>query len=201
MPGDEQVKVKICGITNLSDAALCEDLGADALGFVHFPGRTRSISVEKVSEICSVIGPMTTKVLVCAPANQDEAIELAAKSNVNTLQLYSLNPVQMDEIRETGLKVMRVVKPERSLALEFAGSTDALVFENGEPGTGSSYDYSIVPIDSCQRAIIAGGLSLANLASAKALHPYAVDVSSGVERFPGKKDSELVSEFVKRCRK
>jgi phosphoribosylanthranilate isomerase len=194
------VKVKICGITNQSDAAMCEDMGADAVGFVHFPGRTRSIPVERISEICSTVGPMTAKVMVCAPADQDRAIELAVNSGVDALQLYTMNPAQLEEIRGIGVKVMRVIKPDRLLALEFADSTDALVFENGEPGTGSSYNYSSVPIDSCPRAIIAGGLNLANLASVKALHPYAVDVSSGVERSPGKKDPQMVSEFVRMCR-
>lgn len=194
------MKVKICGVMSLSDAAMCEGMGADAVGFVHFPGRARSIPIERISEICSTIGPMTAKVMVCAPTDEDHAIELAGKSGVDALQLYTMNPAQLDRIRETGVKVMRVIKPDRALALEFADSTDALVFENGEPGTGSSYDYSIVPIDSCPRAIIAGGLSLANLASVKALHPYAVDVSSGVERSSGKKDPQLVSEFIRMCR-
>jgi len=194
------VKVKICGITSLSDAAMCEDIGVDAVGFVYLPGRTRSIPIERISDICSVIGPMTARVMICAPSGVDHAIELASKSRVDALQLYTLNPSQLDDIREAGVKVMRVIKPDRSMALEFADSTDALVFEKGEPGTGSSYDYSSVPIDSCPRAIIAGGLNLANLASAKALHPYAVDVSSGVERSPGKKDPQLVSEFVRMCR-
>jgi len=194
------VKVKICGITNITDAALCEDAGADAVGFVHFPGRTRSIPIERIAEMCPSVGPMTAKVMVCAPSDGNHALELASKSGVDALQLYTLNPAQLDDIRDTGVKVLRVIKPDRLVAMEFANSTDALVFENGEPGTGSSYDYSSVPIDSCPRAIIAGGLNLANLASVKALHPYAVDVSSGVERSPGKKDSQLVSEFVRRCR-
>lgn len=194
------MKVKICGITSLSDAAMCEDMGADALGFVHFQGRIRSIPIERISAICSTIGPMTAKVMVCAPADHNLAIGLADKCGVDGLQLYTMNPAQLDKIRETGVKVMRVIKPDRSLALEFADSTDALVFENGEPGTGSSYDYSSVPIDSCPRAIIAGGLNIANLASVKAMRPYAVDVSSGVESSPGKKDSQLVSEFVRMCR-
>ncbi len=200
MQRGEQVKVKICGITNPTDAAMCEDLGADALGFVHVSGRTRSVPIERISGICSTIGPMTAKVMVCAPSDVDHALDLAGRSGVDALQLYSLSPAQLDEIRAVGVGVMRVIKPDRSLALEYAGSADALVFESGVPGTGSSYDYSSVPIDSCPRPIIAGGLTLDNIASVKALRPYAVDVSSGVERSPGKKDPQLVSEFVRRCR-
>jgi phosphoribosylanthranilate isomerase len=194
------VKVKICGVTNLSDAAMCEDMGADAVGFVHFPGRSRSIPLETISEICSTIGPMTAKVLVCAPSEQDRAVELASRCGVDALQLYTMRPAQLNEIRETGVKVMRAVRPDRALALEFVDSVDALVFESGEPGMGTPYDYSLIPVDCCPRAIIAGGLNPANLSLAKALHPYALDVSSGVERSPGKKDPQLVSEFVRRCK-
>lgn len=194
------MKVKICGVTNVSDAAMCEDMGADAVGFVHFPGRSRSIPLETISDICSTLGPMTAKVLVCAPSEQGHAVELASRCGVDALQLYTMSPAQLDEIRETGVKVMRVIRPDRALAIEFVDSVDALVFESGEPGKGTPYDYSRIPVDCCPRAIIAGGLNLANLSLAKALHPYALDVSSGVERSPGKKDPQLVSEFVRRCK-
>ncbi|MBU0684524.1 MAG: phosphoribosylanthranilate isomerase [Candidatus Thermoplasmatota archaeon] len=194
------MKVKICGVTNLSDAVMCEDMGADAVGFVHFPGRLRSIPLGLISEICSTMGPLTTKVLVCAPSGQDHAVELASSCGVDAIQLYTMSPEQLNDIRETGVKVLRVIRPDRSLALEFVDSVDALVFEGGEPGMGTPYDYSSIPVDCCPRAIIAGGLNPTNLSLAKALRPYALDVSSGVERSPGKKDPNMVSEFVRRCK-
>jgi len=194
------VKVKICGMTNLEDAAMCESLGADALGFVHFPTRTRSIPLEKISEISSSLGPIITKVLVCAPKTVSESLDLVARTNVDVLQVYSLSPALLSEFRDQGGKVIRAVPPVRSEAIRFANCADALLFERGTPGTGSSYDYSQIPIDCCQRAIIAGGLNLENLRFAKSMDPYALDVSSGVESAIGKKDPYLVTEFIRRCK-
>lgn len=194
------MKVKICGLTNLEDAVMCEELGADALGFVHFPGRSRNLPLDKISEFSSGLGPLTTKVLVCAPASSSEALEMMDASGVDALQLYSLEPHELLELRAQGVRAFRVVPPEREEASRFSDAADALVFEGGTPGSGTSYDYSRVPVDCCRKAIIAGGLTPSNLHLAKILRPYALDVSSGVERTPGRKDSGLVSEFIRRCR-
>lgn len=194
------MKVKICGITSLDDAAMCEDLGADALGFVHYQGRVRSMPLGRVSEICASIGPVTTRVLVCAPGNVAEAIDLLESSSADVLQLYSLGPEDMIVLRDRGIPLFRTVPLERSEAIRYSQCADALVFENGAPGLGRSYDYSRVPIDCCPRAFIAGGLTVANLHLAKAMRPYGLDVSSGVESAPGKKDPALVSEFIRRCK-
>ena len=194
------MKVKICGLTTLEDAAMCEELGADAIGLVHFPGRTRSLALDKIADISSSIGPFTTKVLVCAPTTASEATEMAHVTNVDVLQLHSLEPSEILEVRRAGVRTFRVVPPVREDASKFSRVTDALVFENGEPGSGKPYDYSKVPVDCCKNAIIAGGLTPSNVHLAMALKPYGLDVSSGVEREHGRKDPLLVAEFIRRCR-
>lgn len=194
------MKVKICGITNLEDAAMCEDLGADALGFVHVEGRKRSRSLDEISGICGSLGPMTTKVLVCIPEDVSDAERMLAASGVNMLQLHSLEPDELDILRSMGTSVIRAIAPDRFEAARYADHADALLFENDVPGTGSSYDYSTVPVDSCRRSIIAGGLNLDNMDAALRMKPYALDVSSGVEHSLGKKDPELVTGFIKRCK-
>lgn len=193
------MKVKICGITDAEDAGACEDLGAHALGFVHYPGRGRSLELETISEICSTLGPMTAKVLVAAPRDPREAVAMLDMSGADVLQLHSLGPEDVREVRENGVRVIRAVRPDRRSALPFAEHADALLFESGVPGSGTSYDYSEVPVDCCRRAIIAGGLGVDNLASAKAMGPYALDVSSGVESTPGRKDYDLVAQFIRGC--
>jgi phosphoribosylanthranilate isomerase len=193
------MKVKICGITSLEDARMCVELGADMVGFVHVPRRKRSLTSEKISEICTSLGPTITKVLVCAPYDLNDALHLLGSSGTDVLQTYTLEPSDLIKLGAMGVKVYRVVPPDRSEATRFSQAADALVFENGEPGTGSSYDYSIIPIDCCAKAVIAGGLTIENLHRAKVLRPYALDVSSGVESSPGRKDSELVSGFIRRC--
>ena len=194
------MKVKICGLTTREDAIMCEDLGADAIGLVHFPGRTRSLALNQIADISSSLGPLTTKVLVCAPGTTSEALEMMHASNVDALQLYSLEPSELLELRKLGVRVFRVVPPDREVALRFSRAADALVFEGGTPGSGTSYDYSKAPIDCCRKAIIAGGLNTSNLHLAKDVRPYGLDVSSGVESTPGRKDPALVSEFIRRCK-
>ena len=194
------MKVKICGITNAPDAHMCEEAGADALGFVHFPDRRRNVPLDEIASIASTTGPMISKVLVCSPRDPAEAMEMAERSSTNVVQVYSLDRDALNEIRDHGIKVIRAVRPVRSDALRFADASDALLFEEGIPGTGATYDYSRIPVGCCSRAIIAGGLRVDNVDDAKRLNPYALDVSSGVELPTGKKDPELVSEFIRRCK-
>jgi phosphoribosylanthranilate isomerase len=194
------VRVKICGITNPEDAAICEDAGADALGFVHVRGRSRSIQLSEIKEMCASLGPMATSVLVCSPSTVFEAADMFDQSGVDVLQLHSLEPNQVARLRDQGIAVIRAVKPSRKDAMRYSNHVHALLFEHGRPGTGTTYDYSRVPVDCHPRSIIAGGLTMANLDLAIAVKPYAVDVSSGVERTKGRKDPELVSEFIRRCK-
>lgn len=194
------MKVKICGVTSPEDAAMCEDLGADALGFVHVPGRGRSRPLGQISDMCNSVGPLTQTFLICSPADVREALAMLEKSGAGGLQLYSLGPEEVEELRDSGVTVFRAVSPDRAEAARFAHSADAIVFEVGTPGTGAAYDYSKTPIDSCPRSIIAGGLTIDTLDLAKRLGPYGLDVSSGVERVPGRKDPELVREFIRRCK-
>lgn len=194
------MKVKICGITRLEDAAMCEDLGADALGFVHYPGRSRSISLRSISEIGASLGPVTSKVLVCRPSSVGESLLMLSDSGADALQLYSLSPDETSELRDRGVKVMRVVRSSGDEAERFASAVNALVFEEGPPGSGASYDYSRIPSKLRSRAFIAGGLTPQNVHQVVALKPYGVDVSSGVETVPGRKDPAKVISFIKRCR-
>ncbi|HIH01117.1 TPA: phosphoribosylanthranilate isomerase [Thermoplasmata archaeon] len=194
------MKVKICGITSAEDAFMCEELGADALGFVHVSGRARSLQPGEIRDICGSLGPMVTTVLVCAPPDTGSALELIDRSRARVVQLYTLEGKSLDAIRATGVRVIRAVRPDPEEADVFADHADALLFESGKPGTGTGFDYSSVPVSRCRRAIIAGGLTVGNLEEAKRMNPYALDVSSGVESTPGSKDRALVSEFIRRCR-
>lgn len=194
------MKVKVCGITNARDAVMCESLGADCIGLVHFPGRSRSLEVPDIRGIFDQVGPMTVKVLVCSPKSASDALDMFEESGADALQLHSLSPAQLEELRSSGVKVFRAVPPERAAAEQFFECSDALVFEDGTPGTGHRYDYSRIPVEFLPRGIIAGGLSVSNIHAVKRLDPYGVDVSSGVERTVGVKDPKLVNEFIRRCR-
>ncbi|MEW5748781.1 MAG: phosphoribosylanthranilate isomerase [Candidatus Thermoplasmatota archaeon] len=194
------MKVKVCGITSLEDAAMCEELGADAIGFVHVSGRKRSRALDEISDMCGSLGPMTTKILVCRPRDHHEAERMFAASGADVLQLHSLEPMSLDALRLDGIPVIRAVLPSPAAASKYAPHANILLFEKSSPGTGSSYDYSTVPVKSCERCIIAGGLNSRNVGEALRMRPYALDVSSGVESSFGRKDPELVSEFIRRCK-
>ncbi len=194
------MRVKICGITNGPDAEMCEDEGADALGFVHVEGRSRSLPLKDIKDICSTLGPMTTTVLVCSPKSVFEAADMFDQSGVNVLQLHSLEPDQVSNLYDQGISIIRAVRPDRVEAMRYANQVHALLFEGGRPGTGTAYDHSKVPLDCHPRSIIAGGLNVDNLGSVISMKPYALDVSSGVERAEGRKDPQLVSEFIRRCK-
>ena len=194
------MKVKICGLRSLEDAAMCEDLGADALGFIHFHGKKRHLTLGKIAEIGASLGPMTKKVVVCSPGTVAEAQDILGRSQADAIQLYSLSPEELQALRESGATVIRAVKPDRAMAMEYSGCVDALLFEKGEPGTGSGYDYSKIPMDVGVHKIIGGGLTPGNLIHAKSLKPYALDVSSGVEGADGRKDPRLVEEFIRRAK-
>ena len=194
------MKVKICGIMSAEDAAMCEALGADALGFVHFPGKKRHLPLEKIAEIVDSLGPLTTTVVVCAPKSAAEAVNFVKKSHADVIQSYSLSPEDIKSIGDQGETVIRAVPPVRSYACKYTKVADALLFESGSPGTGAEYDYSKIPLDCCPKIIIGGGLRSENIRKVKALRPYALDVSSGVESMPCKKDPLLVAEFIRRCK-
>lgn len=194
------MKVKICGITHQEDAFICEELGADALGLVYFPGRSRSLDLDTISEVMSTVGPFTRRVLVCNPSSVEEALFMIERTGADLLQVYNLDVDELLELKEYGVDIIRAVPPVREEAVKFAQCTEALIFEGSLPGTGTEYDYETVPVDACRRAIIAGGLKPDNVDRVKKLSPYGVDVSSGVESIPGRKDPLLVEEFIRRCR-
>lgn len=194
------MRVKVCGITSEADAEMCEALGANMLGFVHFPGKLRSLPIEKISDICTDLGRDVTKVLVCNPPDARTAKRLFEMSHADVIQLCSLGPEETMSLRKDGINVMRMVKPVKAEAVKFATAVDCLVYESGEPGSGSTYDYSRIPLGTCPRELIAGGLTPENVHKAVSLRPYGVDVSSGVESYPGKKDSVKVASFIARCR-
>jgi len=192
------MRVKICGITDPQDAAMCEEAGANALGFVHFPGRRRSLPLDRISDICGTIGPLITTVLVSSPTSLEEAVHMVDESGVDVLQTYSLEPGDIGELRDRGIRTIRAVELDITQVRRFDGIADALVFETGIPGTGTQYDYSQIPLELSSRSIIAGGLNPENVENVRSLDPYGVDVSSGVERTPGRKDKGLVIEFIRR---
>lgn len=201
------VRVKICGITNLRDAEYAVELGADALGFVFAPS-ARRISPEKAGKIVKSLGPFVNCVGVFVDEDLQKVGQIGQYCGLDTLQLHgNEQPKYL-----TGLgKGYHIIK---SLRLINRGDLDRLkrykasaflldTYERGKMGgTGKAIPSMWVLARKAGKLvttpiILAGGLTPGNVRDAvKVARPFAVDVSSGVELKPGKKDKRLIKEFI-----
>lgn len=197
------VKVKICGITNIDDALHAAACGADALGFVFFHQSPRCVSAEAAREIIAALPPFTAAVGLFVNEEPARIREIAAFCGLDTLQLHG------DEPRADCLfppyrviKALRV-RDEGTLTNLVSWPVSALLLDAWVPdaygGTGHRFDWELAARAARDhRIVLAGGLTADNAAEAvRAVRPWAVDVSSGVEAAPGRKDPAKVAAFLK----
>jgi len=197
------VKVKICGLTNLPDALVATEAGADVLGFVFCDTSPRCISIPAAAKIISELPPFTVKagVFVNAPAKLvSQSIE---ECGLNLLQFHG--DESPEYCLQFGLMSMKAFRVRDSASLQALGRypTDAVLldaFVADKPGgTGERFNWelAILAREFGRPIFLAGGLTPENVAAAvRTVRPYAVDVSSGVEAAPGKKDHARVRAFV-----
>ncbi|RUM44462.1 MAG: phosphoribosylanthranilate isomerase [Desulfurobacterium sp.] len=203
------VKVKICGLTGLKDALYALEAGADALGFIIYEGSKRFIKVTDVRHITSQLPPFVTKVGVFVNEDPRKVLEILSYAHLDLAQLHGEEPPEVCNY----IGANRVIKVFRLKSLDevekirpYIGKVRAILLdtfsEDSYGGTGKTFNWDIakavkekfpeVPL------ILSGGLNPENVASAvKEVKPFAVDVSSGVEESPGKKDPKKVEAFIK----
>ena len=197
------LKVKICGITNLNDALAAVDAGADALGFVFCEASPRHITPESAADIIRELPPFVTAVGLFVNATEETVRETAERCGVHALQFHGEEPPSFcRKFKQKVIKAFRI-RDESSLAQLSQYTPDAWLLdsfvEGQHGGAGQSFNWTLAqrarPF--CPRLILAGGLTPANVAEAVLqVSPYAVDVSSGVESAPGKKDAAKVRDFI-----
>ncbi len=206
---------KICGITNLEDALTAVDAGADALGFVFYESSPRRIDLEAARKIVKQLPEMIEKVGVFVNQTEESICVLADAAGLTAVQLHGDNedPHVADLIaeRRPHLKVvvgisMHHPKPEGWAMMWHPDVVHAFLVDSGNSsnygGTGKTFDWqasqrSIEEIARLGRVVVAGGLTPGNVTAAiRMLRPWGVDVASGVETRPGKKDREKVRAFV-----
>lgn len=196
------VRVKICGITNLKDALMAVEAGADALGFVLFQGSQRYISPADTAAIISSLPPFVQTVGLFV--NEDLALvnQIADQCRLDLVQLHGEeSPEYCAAVNRRVIKAFRV-KDAASLdeiaSYHVAGYLLDAWSSLAHGGTGTTFNWEIAAIAAASYPIIlAGGLTPENVAKAvAAVKPYAVDVSSGVENTPGIKNAALVSRFI-----
>jgi phosphoribosylanthranilate isomerase len=202
MDTEGRIKLKICGITNEKDAIMVSNLGADAIGFV-FAESKRKITPERTKEIIEKLPPFITIVGVFMNAEIDEVNKIAEYVSLDAVQLHgNESPEYCNKMNRKVVKGIPVTKNDSKESLLKKMENYSVAAYILDPGTGSgeTFDWDIAtgiekPI------IIAGGLSPENVKLViKKLHPYGVDVSSGVEKAYGKKDMEKVKKFITEVR-
>ncbi|MFA5515135.1 MAG: phosphoribosylanthranilate isomerase [Desulfuromonadales bacterium] len=196
------VKVKICGITNNEDAQHATASGADALGFVFYGKSPRNINPAAARSIIDGLPPFVTTVGLFVNEDPARIREIADFCGLDVLQLHGdENPAACAFPPLRVVKAMRI-KDAESLADHERFTVSALLLDawvaGSYGGTGETFNWQLAAAVARQRPVIlAGGLTPANIAEAvRAVRPYGVDVSSGVELTHGKKDPEKVAGFI-----
>jgi phosphoribosylanthranilate isomerase len=200
------VKIKICGITNREDAMMAVEAGADALGFVFFAGSPRYISPEQAVAIIRSLPPFVQTVGLFVNEELATVNSVADQCGLDVVQLHGdESPDFCHAVTRRVIKAFRV-KDASSLDAMADFHVAGCLLDAWSPaahgGTGTTFNWDIAAqAAACRTIILAGGLTPDNVAGAVAMvRPYAVDVSSGVESMPGKKDAGLVNEFIRATR-
>ncbi|HGY09805.1 MAG TPA: phosphoribosylanthranilate isomerase [Oceanithermus profundus] len=192
------VRVKVCGLTRIEDALAAERLGAWALGFV-FARSKRRVTPERAAAIARRLGPFVTRVGVFVNAEPKTVLDVARRARLSAVQLHGDEPPEWAEALRLHLPVIKAFRldgPADPAWLDYPA--DALLVDGADPGSGQPYDPAwLTPLADHPHLIVAGGLTPERLPGLfERLCPYAVDVSSGVERRPGVKDPGRVALFL-----
>ncbi|MDN3515836.1 MAG: phosphoribosylanthranilate isomerase [Candidatus Brocadia sp.] len=196
------MRVKICGITNRDDALAAVALGADALGFV-FAKSPRQVIKEQARDIIEQLPPFVSPVGVFVDERVDTIKEVCNFCHVHTVQLHgNEDPKYVNDLK--GYKIIKAfrIKEEDDLKLLTNYKPHAFLLDSyvkgAMGGTGVSFNWEIASrAHKYGDIILSGGLTPENVKEAiRMVKPYAVDVSSGVEASPGKKDKALMKRFI-----
>jgi phosphoribosylanthranilate isomerase len=204
------VRVKICGITNAADAHAAIDAGANLLGFNFYAKSPRRISEADAAKIRSQLPKKIKAVGIFVNAPPSEVAALCKSLKLHAAQLHGdETPEEVAELASS-LPVFKAfgVEPDFPLAtLDEYPEAYAFLFDAGHTGqyggTGHTTDWDVARRATVgRRIILAGGLKVENVAAAvRIVRPYGIDVASGVESRPGKKDHGLLREFVEEVRR
>lgn len=198
------VKVKICGITNVTDALAAAEAGADLTGFMFYDKSPRHVSIQTAADIARQLPPFIVKVGVFVNSSEDLVLRAIADCGVTLLQFHGdETPEFCTQFGLMSMKAFRIRDAESLRALPDY-KTDAWLLDAHTPdklgGTGEKFNWDLaVEAQKLGKPIfLAGGLTPENVAEAvRRVQPYGVDVSSGVEALPGKKDHAKLRAFIK----
>jgi phosphoribosylanthranilate isomerase len=210
------VRVKICGLTRLTDVRAALDSGADAVGFVvSSPSSPRNLSLNAAHKLMKEVPIFATKVAVTSANDPRAVAKICSKLRPDALQLHRYQQQLVGVIRrrhpETKLILARAISDRSSLELASwtARESDAVLADSpslsGMGGTGRTHDWYLTATLRDRiyphPLILAGGLTPINVQQAiRKVRPFAVDVSSGVEKTIGVKDHKKIRDFIKKAK-
>lgn len=200
-------RTKICGITRAEDGLAAARAGADAIGLVFYAKSPRNVAPGPAAEISDALPPFVTRVALFVNPTVEEVETVLRRVRPDVLQFHGEeSPAFCRSFGTPYLKAARV-RPGVDL-LQFAAlyaDAQGLLLdawsEGAHGGTGERFDWALIPPDLTRPVILAGGLHAGNVAEAiRAVRPWAVDVSSGVEASKGIKDAARIAAFMKEVR-
>ena len=197
-----RTRIKICGITRAEDARAAADAGADAIGLVFYPPSPRYVGIERARDLRVSLPPFVAAVALFVNPDVETVRDVVQRVKPDLLQFHGEEAPEfcagfgvpyLKACRvKPGVDLIKYLAPYRGAAGWLA---DAYVEEYG--GAGTSFDWSLIPEIRPRPLVLSGGLTVRNVGDAiRRVRPWAVDVSSGVEREKGIKDAAKIAAFV-----
>ncbi len=195
-------KLKICGITTVADALMCTEMGVDLLGFNFYPGSPRFIAMHSARDIIQHIPFWTKSVGILVRPKLQQVKEVIQKSEVNAIQIYQ--PVDFNNFNDIDIPVFGAfsIKDINNIQTYQFKEVDMILLDNSTKnasgGTGKTFNWEQIPADLArEKMILAGGINPQNIKQAlQQVNPAIIDVASGSENYPGKKDRKKVYDLV-----
>ena len=195
------VKIKICGITNADDALAAVNMGADLLGFNFYAKSKRYITVDKAHSIINKLPTFVDTVGLFVNATAEEVREVVGKGMLNWIQLHGdETPAFCDSLSDIGAKTIKAIRVRSKEDIESVRNffTDVILLDAFDAkqygGTGKIFDWKLVS-NIEQRIFLAGGITPENAVEAIEVGVYGIDICSGIESAPGKKDHEKMRKL------
>lgn len=198
-----RTRLKICGITRPQDAMAVVQAGADAIGLVFYAPSPRAVDIAMAQAVVAAVPAFVTVTALFVNPSADEVQKVLDSVRIDLIQFHGDEEDDFcSQFNRPYIKAIRVRQASDVVAscLRFPGALAVLLdsYKPGVPGgTGETFDWSLVPDELTKPIILAGGLTIANVASAiRQVRPFAVDVSGGVEADKGIKDPGKITAFA-----
>jgi phosphoribosylanthranilate isomerase len=199
-----RTRVKICGFTRVEDAVVAAQAGVDAIGLVFYPPSPRHVEISQAQAIVAALPAFTSVVALFVDAHAEQIHDVLAQVPIDCLQFHGdETPAQCRLYNKRYIKAVRMQADTDvgQLARAYHDAAGLLLdayHPNAKGGTGSTFDWELIPPHCALPIILAGGLEPGNAIQAiQAVRPYALDVSSGVEADKGIKDAQKMRAFLK----